>query len=89
LIHVFWVEFSILYIIDSIKVSQIREKGLYFPLRFYKWDKIKGYEWISPNIIVFKVETFFNKEKKCKLIVRVKEDEKLKLNQILENLIRL
>ncbi|MCY6485459.1 DUF5673 domain-containing protein [Clostridium aestuarii] len=58
--HTFSIPFCILMIIQSKKGLGITEKGISFRTGFYKWDKIKSYEWSSSNIVVFKTYGLFN-----------------------------
>jgi hypothetical protein len=57
--NIFWIEFSISNIIKSLRSSEIRENGIYKSGYFYKWSKIKSYNWTTSNTIEFKVSSFF------------------------------
>lgn len=56
--HVLWIEICIFNFMGAVRYSEIREKGIYDYLHFYKWDRIQCYSWISPDTIQFKVTIF-------------------------------
>jgi len=87
LLHIFFMAFSILWIIDSLRGTQIRENGIYLNLTFIKWNKILAYQWVSWNIIELKVNMFFNRTRKFKVICPAKEEEKLKIDDVLNRYI--
>lgn len=86
LIYLFLIEFSILNIVEAIKYSEIRDKGIYLLSDFYKWSKIENYTWISPNIVQFKIATLFKIKLNIKLNIDKVEDKK-KIEEILHRYI--
>lgn len=56
--HALWIEICILNFLGAVRYSEIREKGIYDYLHFYKWNRIQSYSWISPNTIQLKVAMF-------------------------------
>ena len=44
------------------KYLEIRENGIYIFSNFYKWNKIKSYNWISKSKIQFIVTVAFRRE---------------------------
>ncbi|MDF2884718.1 MAG: hypothetical protein K0R54_5288 [Clostridiaceae bacterium] len=84
--HALWVELCILNFMGAIRYSEIREKGIYNYLYFYKWDKIKSYSWISPDIIQFKV-TIFKKINRKFTFTIVGKNDILKMDEILKRYI--
>lgn len=56
--HAVWIEICILNFMGAVRYSEIREKGIYDYLHFYKWNRIQSYSWISPDTIQFKVTIF-------------------------------
>ena len=87
LLHIFLMPFSILWIIDSLRGSQIRENGIYVSLGFIKWNKILSYQWVAWNIIELKINVLFNRTRKFKLICPANEEKKLKIDEVLNKYI--
>ena len=81
-LFIFWVELSISYIIKALTSSEIRENGIYKSGYFYKWSKIQSYNWVLPNTIQFKVNTFFKTTRSLELIIN--EEFKLKVDEVIQ-----
>ncbi|MBD7911455.1 MULTISPECIES: hypothetical protein [Clostridium] len=81
-VYIFWIELSISNIIKSFIGSELRENGIYNLGYFYKWDKIKSYSWVLPDIIQFKANTFLGINRRFKFDI----DEELKpiINETIE-----
>jgi hypothetical protein len=77
------IELCILGIIVGKRYSEIRENGIYLYLGFYKWNRVREYNWILPNKIQFKVNVFLNINQKFKLAVLVEEKGNLQINEVL------
>ena len=80
--NIFWIELSISYIIKALKNSEIRENGIYKSGYFYKWSEIQSYNWIVPNTIQFKINTFFKNTRSIEFII--KEELKLKVDEVIQ-----
>ena len=79
---IFLIEVSISTIIKTFINSQIRENGIYYFGCFYKWSKIQSYNWVLPNTIQFKVNTFFKTTRSLELIIN--EEFKLKVDEVIQ-----
>lgn len=85
---------SILFIIDAIRYSDIRENGIYLRNTFCKWSKIRSYSFICTNTmtnstaIQFEIETLFKKNRKIELDVEITENQKLNINKVLDKYIK-
>lgn len=76
----FWIEISISSIIKSMRSLEIRENGIYDSRGyFYKWGKFENYNWLLPDKIQFKL-----KNGKA-IVINIKEEFKLKLDEIIQN----
>lgn len=84
--HILWIEICILNIIGAMRYSEITEKGIYYYLYFFKWNKFQSYSWVSSNIIQFKVTIFQKINWKFRLAIE--ENEKLKIEEVLNGYIR-
>ncbi|GAA0076997.1 hypothetical protein UT300005_13750 [Clostridium sp. CTA-5] len=82
LTDIFWIEFSISNIIKSLKGSEIRENGIYRSGYFYKWSKIKTYNWISSNTIQFKANAFLKTNQNIEMTI--KEEFKLIVDEVIQ-----
>ncbi|AVK47867.1 hypothetical protein AXY43_07385 [Clostridium sp. MF28] len=80
--NIFWIEFSISNIIKALKSSGIRENGIYISGDFYKWPKVKSYNWIAPNIIEFKVKAFFKSNSSLELTIN--EEVKAEVEEVIQ-----
>lgn len=87
LTNIFWIEFSISNVIKSLKSSGIRENGIYISGDFYKWPKVKSYNWIAPNIIEFKVKAFFKINSSLEL--KINEEVKAEVKEVIQRNIML
>ncbi|WP_242958808.1 DUF5673 domain-containing protein [Clostridium beijerinckii] len=87
LTNIFWIEFSISNIIKALKSSGIRENGIYISGDFYKWPKVKSYNWIAPNKIEFKVKTFFKSNSNLELTIN--EEVKAEVEEVIQRNITL
>ncbi|MDT8716859.1 hypothetical protein IAI10_09330 [Clostridium sp. 19966] len=77
------IELMIISILRTIWSYEIRERGISNYGSFYKWTKVKSYEWVSKYEIQFKVKTIFNPNRIVKF--RIFEDEiKAKVDEILK-----
>lgn len=85
--NIFWIEFSVSNIIKSLRSSEIRENGIYILGDFYKWSKVKSYNWISPNIIEFKVKAFFKSNSSLELTIN--EEVKGEVEEVIQKNIEL
>ncbi len=85
--NIFWIEFSISNIIKALKSSGIRENGIYISGDFYKWPKVKSYNWIAPNIIEFKVKAFFKSNSSLELTIN--EEVKAEVEEVIQRNIAL
>ena len=85
--NIFWIEFSISNIIKSLRSSEIRENGIYKSGYFYKWSKIKSYNWTTPNTIEFKVRSFFKSNSSLKFTIN--EEYKAKVEEVIQKNIAL
>lgn len=85
--NIFWIEFSISNIIKALKSSGIRENGIYISGDFYKWPKVKSYNWIETNIIEFKVKTFFKSNSSLELTIN--EEVKADVEEVIQRNITL
>lgn len=85
--HITWVEISILSIIGNLKFGEIREGGICRSYFFYRWDKIRGYYWLTSSIIQFKVSVFLNISWNFKLTVAGDKDE-AKIDELLKKYIK-
>jgi thiosulfate dehydrogenase (quinone) large subunit len=84
--HILWIEISILNIIGAMRYSEIRENGIYNYFYFYRWDKIKSYNWISSDTLQFNATLFKKINLKFKFTIIEKKD-KLKIDEILKRYI--
>lgn len=78
-----WIELSIVNIIKSLRKSEIRENGIYNYGRFFKWSKIKSYNWVLSNSIQFKVNAFLETNRSFEIII--KEEFKDKVDQVIRS----
>ncbi|OVE66929.1 hypothetical protein CCS79_16745 [Clostridium diolis] len=85
--NIFWIEFSVSNIIKALKSSGIRENGIYISGDFYKWPKVKSYNWIAPNIIEFKVKAFFKSNSSLELTIN--EEVKGEVEEVIQKNIAL
>ncbi|NRT73193.1 DUF5673 domain-containing protein [Clostridium beijerinckii] len=85
--NIFWIEFSISNIIKSLRSSEIRENGIYKSGDFYKWSKIKSYNWTTSNTIEFKVSSFFKSNSSLKFTIN--EEYKAKVEEVIQRNIAL
>lgn len=83
LICISLIELCILGIISAKRYSEIRENGIYFYLGFYKWNRVREYNWILPSAIQFKVNVFLNINRKFILGVLIEEKGNLKIDEVL------
>ncbi len=84
---IFGIEISISNIIRSLRSLEIRENGIYKSGYFYKWDKIKSYNWTSPNTIEFKISTFFKVNSRFEFTID--EETKPKVDEVIQRNIAL
>ncbi|KYH30060.1 hypothetical protein CLTEP_26860 [Clostridium tepidiprofundi DSM 19306] len=49
----FNIDLNLKHLIRDVKYSYITNKGIYFKKKFYKWNKISHYKWISSDTILF------------------------------------
>ncbi|WP_258049696.1 DUF5673 domain-containing protein [Clostridium weizhouense] len=87
LTDIFWIEFSISNIIKALRSLEIRENGIYKCGYFYKWSKIKSYNWISSNTIQFKANAFLKTHKNIEMTI--KEEFKLIVDEVIQKNITL
>ncbi|MCI1586234.1 DUF5673 domain-containing protein [Clostridium beijerinckii] len=81
------IEISISNIIPSLRSLGIRENGVYKSGYFYKWSKIKSYNWTSPNTIEFKVSTFLKINSSFEFTID--EETKPKVDEVIQRNIAL
>nr|WP_275299001.1 DUF5673 domain-containing protein [Clostridium sp. YIM B02500] len=85
--NIFWIEFSISNIIKSLRSSEIRENGIYKSGYFYKWSKIRSYNWTTPNTIEFKVSSFLKINSSLEFTIN--EEYKAKVEEVIQKNIAL
>ena len=79
---IFWIEIIFFNLFKCSIGSQIRENGIYKYGFFYRWSKIKSFIWTSPTVIQFKVKSFFIFNRKFEM--PIKDDEKVKVDELLQ-----
>lgn len=77
-----WVEISMIFIIKSLRGSEIRENGIYNSGYFYKWSKIESYSWIPPITINFYANTSFKNS--ISFDIPIEKEQKSKIEEVLE-----
>ncbi len=85
--NIFWIEFSISNIIKSLRSLEIRENGIYKSGYFYKWSKIRSYNWTTPNTIEFKVSSFLKINSSIEFTIN--EEYKAKVEEVIQRNIAL
>ncbi|GEP64830.1 hypothetical protein CBE01nite_25980 [Clostridium beijerinckii] len=85
--NIFWIEFSISNIIKSLRSLEIRENGIYKSGYFYKWSKIRSYNWTTPNTIEFKVSSFLKINSSIEFTIN--EEYKAKVEEVIQKSIAL
>lgn len=67
--NVYALELIIMYILNSIRCSEIRENGICYFNNFVRWKRIKDWKWTDENTIQFRFSLFFKLSYKVKLSV--------------------
>lgn len=83
---VFWTEIMAICAFDAIKHSEIREKGIYYFYRFYKWESIKNWKWVEENTVQFKIALFYKLNYRVKM--HVSKYSKWSMDEILREYIK-
>lgn len=82
----FWTEVMAIVAFDAMKHPEIREKGIYYFYRFYKWESIKNWKWIEENTVQFKIALFYKLNYRIKM--HVSKYSKWSMDEILRKYIK-
>lgn len=80
------IELTAIYAFDAAKHPEIREKGIYYYYRFYKWKRIKDWKWVDENTIRFKIVLFHKLN--YRITIPVSKYSKWSMDEILEKYIK-